>query len=108
MSQLASAWPRPMFHSIESIAPAGAKWSATLLLINARGWREQCSAQSNLLPGHNGRSPDGQTLLRHRHYNIHQADHEKVLHALLLTFAEFLGDDFSPEAARAWKTFMAR
>ena len=33
--------------------------------------------------------------------NIHQADHEKVLHALLLTLAEFLGDDFSPEAARA-------
>jgi hypothetical protein len=47
-------------------------------------------------------------LLRHRHYNIHQADHEKVLHTLLLTFAGFLRDDLSPEAARAWKTFLAR
>jgi hemoglobin-like flavoprotein len=41
---------------------------------------------------------------RHRDYNIHQADHENVLRVLLLTLAEFLGDDFSPEAARAWKS----
>jgi hemoglobin-like flavoprotein len=41
----------------------------------------------------------------HRDYNIHQADHEKALHTLLLTLAEFVGDDFSAEAARAWKSF---
>jgi hemoglobin-like flavoprotein len=29
---------------------------------------------------------------------------EKVLHALLLTLAEFLGEDFTPDAARAWRT----
>jgi hemoglobin-like flavoprotein len=41
---------------------------------------------------------------RHRDDNINQADHEKVLCALLLTLAEFLGDDFTPEVSRAWKT----
>ena len=41
---------------------------------------------------------------RHRDYKIDQADHEKVLRALLLTLAEFVGDDFTPEVSRAWKT----
>jgi hypothetical protein len=45
---------------------------------------------------------------RRRDYNIDQADHEKVLHALSLTLAEFLGDDFTPKSPAYGRRFMAR
>ncbi|WP_433994654.1 globin domain-containing protein [Bradyrhizobium lablabi] len=56
------------------------------------------------------RSPDAPPASgrRHRDYNIDRADHEKVRHALLLTLAEFLGDDFTPEVFRAWETIYGK
>ncbi|MDI4232737.1 adenylate/guanylate cyclase domain-containing protein [Bradyrhizobium sp. Arg237L] len=39
---------------------------------------------------------------RHCHYGAISTDYDKVANALLLTLAEFLGDEFTPEIRAAW------
>jgi hemoglobin-like flavoprotein len=41
---------------------------------------------------------------RHRDYKVAPAHYDKVLHALLWTLEEFLGEDFTPEIRHAWIT----
>lgn len=41
---------------------------------------------------------------RHRDYAVTRADYEKLLHVLIETLREFLGDEFTPEIHHAWRT----